>query len=111
MGGHVPDRDCGDLRCAVVSAWLAHPAVFRNLAQRVHPAARVVRVAGMPAAAASRGTYVVCAEVFALVVECLLFWWAFIRSLPRNTVATIRDCLAITAANAASFIAGALFWP
>ena len=29
--------------------------------------------------AASRGTYVVCAEVFALVVECLLFWWAFIR--------------------------------
>ena len=78
---------------------------------RVHPAARVVRVAGIPAAAASRGTYVVCAEVFALVVECLLFWWAFIRSLPRNTVATIRDCLAITAANAASFIAGALFWP
>jgi hypothetical protein len=54
---------------------------------------------------------VVCAEVFALVAECLLFWWAFIRPLPRNTVATIRDCLAITAANAASVIAGALFWP
>jgi hypothetical protein len=61
--------------------------------------------------AASRWAYVVCAEVFAPVAECLLFWRAFIHPLPRDTVATIRDCLAITAANAASFIAGALFWP
>jgi len=49
--------------------------------------------------------------VWFVLPECLLFWRAFIHPLPRDTVATIRDCLAITAANAASFSAGALFWP
>ena len=48
----------------------------------------------------SRAFYLLIAEVFAPVAECLLFWLAFGKEV------TWRDCAVIVVANLASFLAG-----
>lgn len=58
----------------------------------------------------SRAAVVAVAEVFALLTECGLFWWAFIRPLPPDRQATIRDLVAIVVANLASFATGEAVW-
>ena len=51
-----------------------------------------------------RWFYLLVAETFAPAAECLVFWLAFVRGLPRNPSATVRDVVAITAANLVSFV-------
>jgi hypothetical protein len=62
----------------------------------------------------SRTTYLVVAETFAPVAECLLFWLAFGKGLRVNKTTMWRDFLVIVVANLASFIAGevltAYYW-
>jgi len=57
----------------------------------------------------SRGFYLLIAETFAPVAECLLFWLAF------GNETKWRDFAVIATANLASFLAGELFnalvWP
>jgi hypothetical protein len=53
--------------------------------------------------AEQRWLYLLVAEIFAPVAECVIFWFAFIRPLPPERRATLRDWLAITVANLASF--------
>jgi hypothetical protein len=60
----------------------------------------------LPALFESRTAYLVVAEVFAPAAECVLFWFAFVRPLPPDRRATVRDMLAIVLANLASFGAG-----
>jgi hypothetical protein len=55
-----------------------------------------------------RWAFLVVAETFAPVAECVLFWIAFIREQPREPRATVRDLLAITGANLGSFGFGEL---
>ena len=52
--------------------------------------------------------YLVAAETFAPVAECLLFRAAF--PIPTSRVAAIRDMVAIVAANIASFVIGLWFF-
>ena len=52
----------------------------------------------------SRGVFLLVAEVFAPVAECLLFWLAFGKE------ARWRDFLVIVIANVASFLVGELIW-
>jgi hypothetical protein len=56
-----------------------------------------------------RFTYLCVAETFAPVAECLLFWLAFLRGLPRDRL-FVRDMLAIVLANLASFGTGELIY-
>ena len=56
------------------------------------------------------GLYLLASETFAPAAECLLFWLAFVRPLSPDRRATMRDLLAITAANLCSFALGELFW-
>lgn len=63
-----------------------------------------------------RPYYLLVAETFAPVAECLIFWVAFVRGLSRNSRATIQDMIAVTLANLASFGVGELvyhlgLWP
>jgi hypothetical protein len=58
----------------------------------------------------NRTTVVLIAEVFAPLAECGLFWWAFIRPRPCDWRATMRDLVAIVAANLASFATGEAVW-
>lgn len=51
----------------------------------------------------SRAAYLAVAETFAPAAECGLFWLAYTRELPPAAGAMRRDCLAIVAANLASF--------
>lgn len=55
--------------------------------------------------------YLLVAETFAPAAECLLFWLAFGMGGTRREV--IRDCVVITIANVASFLAGEMWhhWP
>src|SRR5207237_6306039 len=53
----------------------------------------------LPPLLADRELYLLVAEVFAPVVECLLFWAAFVRRLPPDRRATAADMVAITIAN------------
>lgn len=53
---------------------------------------------------------VAVAEVFAPLAECGLFWWAFIRPRPPDRRATLRDMVAIVAANLTSFATGEAVW-
>ncbi|HEX4611416.1 MAG TPA: hypothetical protein VH092_24695 [Urbifossiella sp.] len=57
-----------------------------------------------------RTAYLVVAETFAPAAECALFWLAFIRPNPPDRRATVRDMLAVVAANLASFGAGELIY-
>ena len=54
----------------------------------------------------SRGIYLVVAETFAPVAECVLFWLAFGKATEVGTRSMWRDFAAIVVANLASFAAG-----
>ncbi len=56
-----------------------------------------------------RQRYLIVAEIFAPVAECVLFWFAFIRNKERSKWATVRDFAAIIVANLASFGLGEVF--
>ena len=53
----------------------------------------------------SRGSYLLVAEIFAPVAECVLFWFAF-RSYELVTPEWVRCYLAIIVANVTSFLLG-----
>jgi hypothetical protein len=55
-----------------------------------------------------RWLYLAVAETFAPVAECAIFWFAFVRGLPPDRRATLRDLATITLANLASFGLGEL---
>ncbi|MDB5308197.1 MAG: hypothetical protein JWO38_2399 [Gemmataceae bacterium] len=57
-----------------------------------------------------RGLYLLVAETFAPVAECVLFWLAFVRPLPPARRASARDLLAVVAANLGSFGVGELIY-
>ena len=71
--------------CTYPVVWLVLPGLFR-----------------------SRRRYLLVAETFAPVAECVLFWFAFIRERAPNRKATLRDLAAITLANLCSFALGEL---
>lgn len=50
-----------------------------------------------------RWQYLVVAEVFAPLAECILFWFAFDRKPPADRRSDLRDFAAIALANLASF--------
>ncbi len=54
----------------------------------------------------SRALFLICAEVFAPVAECILFWLAFGEQTEVGTRSMWRDFAAIVGANLASFLAG-----
>jgi hypothetical protein len=55
--------------------------------------------------------YLLAAETFAPVAECLLFLAAFVKADELRTRATVRDCAAIVLANLVSFGAAELvYW-
>jgi len=56
----------------------------------------------------SRGLYLVVAETFAPVAECVLFWLAFGREGIADTASIRRDFIVIIVANLASFGVGEL---
>lgn len=56
-----------------------------------------------------RWVFLLVAETFAPLAECVLFWLAFARHLPPDRRATRRDMAAIVVANLCSFAAGELF--
>jgi hypothetical protein len=57
-----------------------------------------------------RPTYLLVAETFAPTAECLIFLVAFVRRLPPQQWATVRDVAAITVANLVSFGTGELLY-
>ena len=57
-----------------------------------------------------RGWYLLIAETFAPVAECILFWAAFIRLKTPDRGATVRDMIAIIVANLCSFGLGELIY-
>ena len=61
----------------------------------------------LPPRFSDRMCYLLFAESFAPVVECLPFWLAFLKGQPVDRLG-LRDLLAIVAANLASFLAGEL---
>lgn len=62
----------------------------------------------LPAFFTDRTLYLIVAETFAPLTECVIFWAAFIRGTPANRPATVRDLATITLANLASFGVGEL---
>jgi hypothetical protein len=54
----------------------------------------------------SRAAYLVVAEIFAPVAECLLFWLAFGKATELGKKTMWRDFAVIVAANVASFVLG-----
>ena len=58
----------------------------------------------------SRGVYLLVAETFAPVAECLLFWLAFGSGAELGRRSMWRDFAAIVAANLASFVAGEIMY-
>lgn len=62
----------------------------------------------LPGLFESRWLYLLVAETFAPVAECVLFWFAFVRGRVPNRAATLRDLAAITLANLCSFGLGEL---
>ena len=63
----------------------------------------------LPPLLPDRTEYLLVAETFAPLAECILFWLAFLRGSPRDGAFT-RDMLAIIAANLASFGFGELLY-
>ncbi len=53
-----------------------------------------------------RVPYLLAAETFAPLTECLSFWTAFVRGLPPDRRATVRDLAAVVLANLTSFGVG-----
>jgi hypothetical protein len=66
----------------------------------------VVLVLPLALAHTSRAVYLVVAEVFAPVAECILFWLAYGESEQVGQVSMWRDLSAIVIANLASFLGG-----
>jgi hypothetical protein len=66
----------------------------------------VVLVLPLALASISRARYLVVAEVFAPVAECLLFWLAYGESDQVGKASMWRDLSAIVIANLASFLGG-----
>jgi len=66
----------------------------------------VVLVLPLVFANTSRTTYLVVAETFAPVAECILFWLAYGRSEAIGTRSMWRDFATIVIANLASFVGG-----
>lgn len=66
----------------------------------------VVLVLPVALAHTSRAVYLVVAEVFAPVAECILFWLAYGESEQFGKASMWRDFGAIVVANLASFLAG-----
>jgi hypothetical protein len=54
----------------------------------------------------SRFSYLVIAETFAPVAECVLFWLAFGETTEVRNVSMWRDFATVVVANLASFMAG-----
>ena len=54
----------------------------------------------------NRPMYLLVAETFAPAAECLIFLAAFVRGLPPNSRATVRDMAAVVVANLVSFGVG-----
>lgn len=54
----------------------------------------------------SRATYLIVAEIFAPVAECILFWLAYGKREEVGKPSMWRDFAAIVVANLASFLAG-----
>lgn len=68
----------------------------------------------LPPLFSERWAYLLVAEVFAPVAECVLFWLAFVRGEPRNRRAMTRDLAAVVLANLVSFGVGEVIqqtWP
>jgi hypothetical protein len=63
----------------------------------------------LPSLFEERSLYLLVAETFAPAAECALFWFAFVRGMPPNRWATLRDFAAITLANLCSFGLGEVF--
>jgi hypothetical protein len=63
----------------------------------------------LPPLFADRATYLLAAEIFAPVTECLLFWVAFLKGRSFDGL-LVRDMIAIVAANLASFLVGEWIW-
>jgi hypothetical protein len=57
-----------------------------------------------------RWLYLLVAETFAPLAECVLFWLAFVRGQPHVLRATARDMFAIVAANLGSFGVGEMVY-
>jgi len=66
----------------------------------------VVLVLPLVLAARSRSAYLIVAETFAPVAECVLFWLAFGEAGEVGKASMWRDFAAIVAANLASFLGG-----
>ena len=66
----------------------------------------VVLVLPLALANASRGIYLVVAETFAPVAECILFWLAYGKREELGKASMWRDFGAIVLANLASFLGG-----
>lgn len=66
----------------------------------------VVLVLPLLLADSSRALYLVVAETFAPVAECILFWLAYGSSEELGKLSMWRDFAAIVVANLASFLAG-----
>src|SRR6266404_4005755 len=66
----------------------------------------VVLVLPLALASVSRAKYLVIAEVFAPVAECILFWLAYGESEQVGKPSMWRDFSAIVLANLASFVGG-----
>ena len=62
----------------------------------------------LPPLLPERWLYLLVAETFAPVGECLLFYGTFGHTEPRSVRATWRDMIAITVANLVSFLGGEL---
>ncbi|HKV36004.1 MAG TPA: hypothetical protein VJP89_16820 [Pyrinomonadaceae bacterium] len=58
----------------------------------------------------SRGVYLLAAEIFAPVAECVLFWLAFGSAAELGKRSMWRDFGAIVLANIASFVAGEIMY-
>ena len=58
----------------------------------------------------SRGVYLLVAETFAPVAECILFWLAFGSAAELGKRSMWRDFGAIVLANIASFVAGEIMY-
>jgi hypothetical protein len=59
----------------------------------------------------NRNLYLLVAETFAPLAECLLFWLAFGTAKPRTRAAFWQDMAVITIANLRSFVLGELAQP
>jgi hypothetical protein len=65
----------------------------------------------LPAIFSERWLYLLVAETFAPVAECLLFWLMFLRYLPNICRLVLRDLAAITLANLCSLAVGEFLIP